>query len=299
MGVRVVGLGQRLAGDDAVGLEIVRRLRDEGVPPGVELLEATDGAALLALLETPRPVLVVDAVVGNGEPGTIVELDEARIGASSDRLLSTHGLDVAAAVGLARQVFAGRATPAVRVIGVRIAAPSRGEIGLSPLVSAALSPATRAVRAWATNGIGPIVGRRIELAGIVQGVGLRPWLYRLALATGVTGQVSNRAAGVTVDAFAPAPALDAFLDRLRRDVPAPAHVDRLTWSPIPWPGQPPGEFSIVESDSTGTHCPSIPPDLATCDDCLAEIFDPSNRRYRYPFTSCTACGPRTGGHGLG
>jgi hydrogenase maturation protease len=138
-----------LAGDDAVGLEIVRRLRDEGVPGDVELLEAADASVLLALLETPSPVLVVDAVVGIGEPGTIVDLDEAHIGASPDRLLSTHGLDVVAAIGLARQLFAGRATPNVRVLGVRIAVPFRGEVGLSPAVSAAVGPATRAVRAWA------------------------------------------------------------------------------------------------------------------------------------------------------
>jgi hydrogenase maturation protease len=174
MAVRVVGLGQRFAGDDGVGLEIVRRLREEGVPAGVELLEASDASVLLPMLETPCPVLVVDAVVGEGEPGTIVELDEAHIGASPDRLLSTHGLDVATVIGVARQVFAGRATPAVRVIGVRIAAPCRREIGLSPVVSAALSPATRAVRAWAADSNRPIAGRRIELAGVVQSVGFRP-----------------------------------------------------------------------------------------------------------------------------
>jgi hydrogenase maturation protease len=144
--VRVIGLGQPFAGDDGVGLEIVRRLREEGVPAEVEVLEASDASVLLTMLETPRPVLVVDAVVGEGEPGTIVELDEAHIGASPDRLLSTHGLDVATVIGVARHVFADRATPRVRVIGVRIAEPSLREIGLSPAVRAALSPATRAVR---------------------------------------------------------------------------------------------------------------------------------------------------------
>jgi hydrogenase maturation protease len=145
--LRVVGLGQALAGDDAVGLEIVGRLRDEGVPAGVELLEAADASVLMTLLETAHPVIVVDAVVGNGPPGELVELGEAQIGATSDRLLSTHGLDVAAAIALARDLFESRASPAVRLVGVRIAAPSRGARGLSPAVSAAIALAVHAVRA--------------------------------------------------------------------------------------------------------------------------------------------------------
>jgi hydrogenase maturation protein HypF len=143
-----------------------------------------------------------------------------------------------------------------------------------------------------SSGSGAIVGRRIELSGTVQGVGLRPWLYRLACTTGVTGHVFNGAAGVTVDAFASASTLDVFLERLRRDAPTPAHIDGLTWSPIASGPVPPREFSIVGSDPSGARRASIPPDLATCDACLAEVLDPANRRYRYPFTSCTACGPR-------
>lgn len=146
MSARVVGLGQRLAGDDAVGLAIVDRLRAEGVREGVELRHAPDGAGLVSLLETPHPVVVVDAVVGPGPPGEIVELDEAELGSSSDRLLSTHGLDVARAIALARAVFGAEAAPSVRVIGVRVAAPARGSLGLSPAVVAAVASAARAVR---------------------------------------------------------------------------------------------------------------------------------------------------------
>jgi hydrogenase maturation protease len=145
--VRVVGVGQPLAGDDAVGLEILRRLRDAGVPPGVELREAVDGAALLTLLETPDPVLVVDAVVGMGPLGAVVELDEAHLGATSDRPVSTHGLDVTAAIALSRILYECHAAPAIRVVGVRIALPSRGACGLSPPVSAAADDAVRAIRA--------------------------------------------------------------------------------------------------------------------------------------------------------
>jgi hydrogenase maturation protease len=145
-GVRVVGVGQPLAGDDAVGLEVLRRLGEVGVPAGVELHEAADGAALLALLETPYPVIVVDAVVGMGPHGVVVELEEAELGASSDRPLSTHGLDVTTAIALARVLHESRASPLVRLVGVRIAAPSRGARGLSALVGAAADDAVRVLR---------------------------------------------------------------------------------------------------------------------------------------------------------
>jgi len=134
-------------------------------------------------------------------------------------------------------------------------------------------------------------GRIIEIRGTVQGVGFRPWVYRLARSSGVTGRVANGAGGVTIEAFAPAATLDAFVDRLRRETPAAARIDRLTWRPID--GEPvPPDFAIVASDASGERRASIPPDLATCDACLSEILDPSDRRYRYAFTSCTCCGPR-------
>lgn len=134
-------------------------------------------------------------------------------------------------------------------------------------------------------------GRRIEVRGTVQGVGFRPWVYRLARATGVTGHVGNDAEGVTIDAFADAAILEAFVERLRLEPPAAARIDRLTWRTLQQDAAPP-DFSIAPSDRAGERRASIPPDLATCDACLAEILDPTNRRYRYAFTSCTECGPR-------
>jgi len=135
-----------------------------------------------------------------------------------------------------------------------------------------------------------VTGCRIEIRGTVQGVGFRPWVYRLACSTGITGRVANGADGVLIEAFAPPGALDAFVERLRRDPPPAARVDRLTCLPID--REAPPDFSIVGSDASGERRASIPPDLATCDACLAEILDPANRRYRYAFTSCTGCGPR-------
>jgi len=151
MGTRVIGLGQRLAGDDAVGLEILDRLRAEGVPRDVELLEATDAASLVSMLETPHRVLIVDAVLGAGMPGEIVELDEADLPAARVRLLSTHGLDVGGAIALARTLFGAHAAPSIRILGVPIAEVTRGSPELSPAVGAVIARVASVVRDHATR----------------------------------------------------------------------------------------------------------------------------------------------------
>lgn len=133
-------------------------------------------------------------------------------------------------------------------------------------------------------------GRRIEIRGTVQGVGFRPWVYRLARERGVRGVVRNDARGVTIEAFASKEALDAFVEVLQDAPPPAAEVEELCWHAIPTTSV--GDFVIAESEESAEKVVSIPPDLATCDDCLAEIRDPSDRRYRYPFTNCTNCGPR-------
>jgi hydrogenase maturation protein HypF len=133
-------------------------------------------------------------------------------------------------------------------------------------------------------------GRRIDVRGTVQGVGYRPWVYRLAHELGIVGRVRNDAAGVTIDAFGPTPALESFTDRLEHDGPPASSITSLRWRPIT--ALPPPDFAIDASDSKGARRVSLPPDLATCDDCLAEILDPADRRFGYPFTNCTNCGPR-------
>jgi hydrogenase maturation protein HypF len=134
-----------------------------------------------------------------------------------------------------------------------------------------------------------MVGRRIEIRGVVQGVGFRPWVYRLATEQGLTGQVRNDATGVVIDAFGTEDALNRFSERL--DVPPPAAVvTGVRAYAIPLQSR--AGFAIVHSEETSGRRVTIPPDLPTCDACLSEILDPSNRRYRYPFTNCTNCGPR-------
>lgn len=135
-----------------------------------------------------------------------------------------------------------------------------------------------------------MTGRRIAVQGTVQGVGFRPWVYQLARRLHVAGTVKNGPEGVTIDAFAPPSVLDELLVRLERELPPAARIDSLEWKPLEAPA--PESFTIIGSDSQGAARASIPADLAMCDACRAEIHDPSARRFHYPFTNCTHCGPR-------
>ena len=136
-----------------------------------------------------------------------------------------------------------------------------------------------------------LIGRHIEIRGVVQGVGFRPWVYRLAQRDGLAGRVRNDSRGVIIDVFGRDIDVEAFTLNLGKSVPPPAaRVRQIDWDPIPW--EPFSDFTIVASDRAVERVVSIPPDLATCDECLADVFDPANRRYLYPFTNCTNCGPR-------
>ncbi len=135
-----------------------------------------------------------------------------------------------------------------------------------------------------------VEGRRIEVHGTVQGVGYRPWVYRLAREEGVSGRVRNDSRGVTIEAFGSAAALDAFLRRIETGGPPAAEVRGVRAEAIP--AEDAREFEIVASQADGERRVSIPADLATCPECLREVFDPGDRRHRYAFTNCTHCGPR-------
>ncbi len=133
-------------------------------------------------------------------------------------------------------------------------------------------------------------GRHIEVRGIVQGVGFRPWVFRLASTHAIGGWVRNDDAGVTIEAFGAGTALDAFLEDLRSSPPPAAQIRSVRSMRIP--PRLVRTFEIVESARSVDRQVSIPADLATCAECLAEIHDPDNRRHRYAFTNCTNCGPR-------
>jgi hydrogenase maturation protein HypF len=131
--------------------------------------------------------------------------------------------------------------------------------------------------------------RRLRVAGIVQGVGFRPFVYGLARRNGLAGFVLNDGKGVVVEVEGDPEQLDAFVEGLRSEAPPLARVDSVASDTV----TPRGEtgFAIVVSEGAAGSA-LIPADVATCDECLRELFDPADRRYRYPFVNCTQCGPR-------
>lgn len=135
----------------------------------------------------------------------------------------------------------------------------------------------------------------IHVTGIVQGVGMRPFVYREAMAHGICGWVLNAGDGVHIEAHAPADAFDAFVAALSEHAPAAArveHVEVVDLAANGWDAANEQGFRIVASQDQTAHTTLVSPDIATCDDCLRELFDPADRRYHYPFINCTNCGPR-------
>ncbi len=131
---------------------------------------------------------------------------------------------------------------------------------------------------------------RARVDGTVQGVGYRPFVYRLAAELGIAGWVLNDERGVLVEAEGPPQAVDAFVARLRDDAPPLAEVRAVEATDVEVVGEP--GFEIVASERGGAATAPVTPDSATCEDCLAELADPGDRRHRYPFLNCTNCGPR-------
>ncbi len=128
---------------------------------------------------------------------------------------------------------------------------------------------------------------RARVTGVVQGVGFRPYVHGLATELGLSGFVLNDAAGVVVEVEGAS--VERFLSRLRDEAPALASIEALTYEPVPERGE--AGFAIRDSLG-GRPDAAIAPDAATCDACLTELFDPTDRRHRYPFINCTNCGPR-------
>jgi hydrogenase maturation protein HypF len=135
-----------------------------------------------------------------------------------------------------------------------------------------------------------VVRRRVCLRGIVQGVGFRPFVYNLAKNVGIRGFILNSSSGVTLEAEGADGAVEEFLDTLRNHPPPLARIEEITTAEL----EPVGEqsFEIRESLAVEGEFALVSPDVAICHDCLDDVGDPENRRFAYPFTNCTNCGPR-------
>ena len=135
------------------------------------------------------------------------------------------------------------------------------------------------------------IGYRIRVRGLVQGVGFRPTVVRLAKECGLVGEVLNDGGGVLIYAWGDEVRLDGFLQRLKNEAPPLSRIEKIESRDIKSDTCACDEFKIVKSKRGGVWT-GVVPDAATCPKCLEEIFDRANRRYRYPFTNCTHCGPR-------
>jgi hydrogenase maturation protein HypF len=132
--------------------------------------------------------------------------------------------------------------------------------------------------------------RGVLVCGVVQGVGFRPFVYRLAREEQLAGFIGNDTGGVTIEIEGPAIRVGAFLSRLRAEAPPLSRIDSIAVKDLAATGE--NGFRIVASEVLGRVSTGIPADAATCPDCLRELLDPADRRYRYPFLNCTNCGPR-------
>ena len=131
---------------------------------------------------------------------------------------------------------------------------------------------------------------RVEIHGIVQGVGFRPYIYRLAHQFQLTGSIHNSESGVFIEVQGPGEDVDAFLKALPIEAPPLARLDEIDLAEIGLREE--SEFQILGSTRSDSANTLISPDIATCEDCARELLDPADRRYRYPFINCTSCGPR-------
>jgi hydrogenase maturation protein HypF len=283
----VVGVGNPSRGDDALGPHAIERL-GEALARGVAAREVellTDYQLqiehVLDLAGRAR-VVFVDASLSARAP-----FEHARVFARRDRSISTHAMSPEALLETFRATLGE--PPEAWALAIRGERFELGE-GLSEPARAHLDAAVAFLVAWlAPEGRAP-EGRRFTLEGIVQGVGLRPFVARRARALGLGGEVRNTARGVLIDAFGPSDALDALVSSLARDAPEAARIRALEASPLaPRPAE---GFVITASEGGLAPRMSLPPDLATCDACLRDLVDPASRFCGYFFTSCAECGPR-------
>jgi hydrogenase maturation protein HypF len=136
----------------------------------------------------------------------------------------------------------------------------------------------------------PLEGRRLRIRGIVQGVGFRPFVFNLAQRHRLTGSVMNSPGGVEITVEGAATVIDAFVSELRERTPPAARVDDIAMERVAPLGV--TDFQIRKSERHGQPSTQLSPDLPVCQDCLRELFDPANRRFRYPYINCANCGPR-------
>jgi hydrogenase maturation protein HypF len=314
--VLVLGIGNILLRDEGVGVRVIEAMAGKDLPPEIELVDGgTAGADLIDLIADRRKVVVIDAVQAHAEPGTLFRFTPADLVPTEVHAVSLHQVGLLESLSMARQlgvapqevvVFAVEPkevrpglelTPEIaalvpKIVELVLKETSDQQSALSgqPLPDARrLTPDARRLTPDAPRPT-PVLRCRFDVTGRVQGVGFRPYVYRLATELALTGTVANDPRGVTIEVQGPAEAVEAFARRLPAELPPLARIDSL----------PREERSVVEesafvvlpSATDAAKTASVTPDFAVCDDCLREMADPADRRFHYPFINCTNCGPR-------
>src|ERR1700730_13623939 len=136
------------------------------------------------------------------------------------------------------------------------------------------------------------VRQRFTVVGVVQGGGFRPFVHRIATELGLAGFVGNDSGAVFIEVQGPLARIDEFGRRLRAEAPPLARINTVSIADVDANTLGGNDFRIVDSQTPPGATTPIPPDIAICDDCIAELFNPQDRRYRHPFLTCTNCGPR-------
>ncbi len=296
--VAVIGIGTEMRGDDGLGPAAAALLHEQlrtGDNPDIDVV-ILDGepTRLIEEWRDREMVVVIDAVKNGGDGGEIHRVEIGDI-AGIDRApaASSHHGGLADAVALGKVL--DRLPRRLVVYGVEPVEMATGS-GLSPEVRRALPRVVDEVLAEVhrdapATPASPTIRRRIDVIGVVQGVGFRPFVNRLATDLGLNGYVRNETGSVQVEVEGRPDVIDQFQQRLRVEGPPMARVDELQiGSALP---RSESGFVIAPSRVAIASAPSIiPADQATCEDCLRELLDPMDRRYRHPFITCTNCGPR-------
>ena len=293
----VIAVGNDLRRDDGVGPAVVARV-EEALPADVGVVVVDGEPSRLVDAWTGTAVaVVVDAVRSGAPAGTVHRLrvhpDGEPLPAPGRGASSSHAAGVAEAVALGRALE--RMPGRLVVVGVEVAAVGDGP-GLSGPVAAAVPAAVAAVQAEVADGPAiegaPVEAWRVRIGGIVQGVGFRPFVWRLADRLGLRGWVRNGPAGVEVHVEGASAPSRAFLDEVARGAPPSARVTSVEVVSAPVLGCAGFEVAVSETDAGPERRGVVPPDRAPCAACASEVVDVGDRRHGHPFASCTECGPR-------
>lgn len=291
----VIGLGNELRGDDALGRIAARKLRDAVRTSEIQVIDQTAPTPELAApIAESELVVFLDASVD----GPIDEVVTQRLREPDSTQPMTHRCDPQALVVLARSLY-GHAPPAFSVT-FRGRSFDFGDCQLSPQAAAASESIVQAtlaiIEAHKTSQPSEVICEkdiqrlRIIVQGRVQGVGFRPFVHRLARQHQLCGHVRNQGSAVIIEVEGAPLSVNQFQVEVRDTAPRLARVDSITTELVPAQGS--QEFTIESSRFESRGEITIAPDVATCAACCKELFDPASRRYRHPFVNCTDCGPR-------